>query len=669
MATTPLRWQSWGWDAAYAGREGYIVGERNPPLSHPELMSFPPDIDIVSIATNGSCGAGLTSTGDIWVWGYAENDGWDNTGAGRGCFGDQFPGTGESNSDNRYGTAIVNPPAQMTYPEASGVMQVEMTRVATFWLRIDGTVWGVGWNGNGEFGIGEDPTDNAIYHGTPIQLTGLPPNIKKIRAWPWGYGLFAIDSQNQLWFAGYDGMAFNGTGISPPGNTYPWGWQMRHIVVQGVPDNIVDIQVGFRQGTAGTAYGNTAHALLSDGTVMWWGRSMIDGGAVTETLWTPRLYPGVSGITQMYSTGVMYFLNAAGDVSGIGWDYGGALCNGTWATDPYGALGDYTQNDHYALPPLRIDLPDGRKVVQLTKGNMGAYAMMVLTDDQQIWGWGLNDNLWGSSDPTFGAEGPAGPGDIARLTAVSPPYPVFQGIFNPANPPSDLVLMDENAVLVLAPYIVAPLRPVLDFADTLTKLYLVMIDSSAWMFGGGLRTQLAADRDGRQMALGMVAVATAGEAAFFCDWKGQLWATGTVYAQNDATGEWTLQDIVGYVIQVPIKAEAITLMGPHGIGPSYMTPAALWVNRDRNLIGLGQSDNAELETGLLPSYPNPITQPTGGGYSWAAPDDASAVVATQPPFDYRQYIWRALATSNVAGYAYFGAKIGGPIRPQGHMIG
>jgi hypothetical protein len=216
----------------------------------------------------------------------------------------------------------------------------------------------------------------------------------------------------------------------------------------------------------------------------------------------------------------------------------------------------------------------------------------------------------------------------------------------------------------------APIPPILDMAtDADSSLYLVMVDSTAWVFSGNTRTQLYIDADMRQKASGMVAVACAGDAAFYCDWKGQLWATGNVYVQNDVTGEWIRATISGYLVKVPIKADQITLMGPHGIGPSYQNNTALWVNNQRNLIGLGDQADAELENGLLPSSPASITQPTGGGYNWPAPDDGSAVAVFPTPFDYRQYIWRALATSNVGAYAYFGAKVGGPIRPQGHMIG
>jgi len=242
----------------------------------------------------------------------------------------------------------------------------------------------------------------------------------------------------------------------------------------------------------------------------------------------------------------------------------------------------------------------------------------------------------------------------------------------PTGPGGSRTWIVNWAYRVYGPVLVEPLPPpppMLDLAATLTKLYLVLLDGTAQVWFNGTRVVLYLDSDSRNIAAGMVAVATAGEAAFFCDWKLQLWATGDVYVQNEVTGDWASQTLFGYLVKVPIKAETITLMGPHGIGPSYMNSAALWVNKDRNLIGLGQADNAELENGLLPSYPNPITQPTGGGYSWAAPVDGSAIVATQPSFDYRQYIWRALATSNYGAYAYFGAKIGGPIRPQGHMIG
>jgi len=216
------------------------------------------------------------------------------------------------------------------------------------------------------------------------------------------------------------------------------------------------------------------------------------------------------------------------------------------------------------------------------------------------------------------------------------------------------------------PVIVPPAPKVLDMADTPTKLYLVGIDGSAWMWNNGARIKLAIDMDGRQMAGGMLAVDTAGEAAIFCDWNFHLWATGQFYHQNDVTDEWELISLTDYMVPVDITARGITLMGPHGIGPSYMNDTALWIVGKRSLWGLGPHLYSSLMNGVLPSSPNPIAPPREGAFSWASSTNPDAVQVHQ--FSYRGWGWRSLATSNLGAYAQFERRAGTG-QPYGQMIG
>lgn len=211
-----------------------------------------------------------------------------------------------------------------------------------------------------------------------------------------------------------------------------------------------------------------------------------------------------------------------------------------------------------------------------------------------------------------------------------------------------------------------PAPKIQDLADTPTKLYLVGLDGSAWMWVAGQRTKLAIDMDGRQMAGGMLAVATAGETALFCDWDFNLWATGQFYHQNDVTGEWELINLLTYMVPVDINARGIYLMGPHGIGPSYMNDTALWVVGKRNLWGMSTHLYASLMNGLLPSSPNPIAPPREGGYTWPSSTHPDAVPVHQ--FSYRGWGWRSLATSNFGAYAQFERRAG-TAQPYGQAIG
>jgi len=212
---------------------------------------------------------------------------------------------------------------------------------------------------------------------------------------------------------------------------------------------------------------------------------------------------------------------------------------------------------------------------------------------------------------------------------------------------------------------VVPASPVLDFATTLSRHYLVQLDGSAWVWSGGSRTQLAIDLDGRQMAQGMIAVATSGEAAFFCDWVGNLWGIGKFYTFHEPTQVWMLVDRYGFLTRIPVEADAVTLLGPHGIGPAYMNPTALWVTNERRLIGFGPHETVNLLNGLLPSTPAPIAPPVQGAYAWRVTPPGHQTRR----FDYRNYPWQALAMSNVGAYAQFKALARKLLQGQGYMVG
>ena len=401
-----MTWYSWGYnDYAEPGRSGWVSGTTTP-LLDAQPTSFPGGVDIAHLVVGNTEGVACSTSGDVYCWAYLPAG---NTSLGQCRFGNQFT----------YPPNALNPPTKLNYAESVGAVEVAMTQQGTFWRRSDGTVWGVGYNQNGEFGTGEAAT---TYHGTPIQLTGLPAGVTHIFAKDDGLSTWAIDGSGRLWMAGNSANGEDGSALNH-------GNKLTHALVAGMPATTVT-QVAFDY--------RTVYALLSDGTVWTWGRNPLTG---TTPLLAPAALSGITGIQQIFVSdgpSTTFLLTTGNVLQGFGSDSGGMLCNGSWSGGSTG-VGSYVQNDHKSLPPVTITIP-GKTASKLFRGSSSTYAMFVLTTDGQVWGWGVRDNMWGNAPPAYAT---------TVTTPVMPPYQVFPTSFPSGT--TDGVIMAERALFVAGP--------------------------------------------------------------------------------------------------------------------------------------------------------------------------------------------------------------------------
>jgi len=398
-----MPWWSWGLDdVGETGRvpaAPIIAGDQ----VHMDaaLTSFPAGVNITSVVCAEVSGAGLAEDGHIYVWGGGR------TPTGVSKFGDQFVSGGVT-------ATTIRPPTMLTYTNASSATELAITNFGLFWRRTDGTVWGVGRNQSGEFGIGEAA---ATYHGTPVQLTTLPASIQRI--WPVcdAVGLFAQDGVGNLYYSGENRYSADGHGVANPAGTRI----LTFTTVSGIT-NVRELAIGGRSTT-----NRSYMALTNIGTVSFWGWNM--ASPTDTTIYAPTLLSGVTSIAEIHATNgtpAAYFLTNAGTILGFGSDDWAALQNGAFTG------GSYIGVDHYALPLLTISLPSGKTAAHLTTGSSATFAMFAVCTDGSVYGWGLNDYLWGSSDP-----------DVSIVEKL-PPIPLFPSTFGTTHPIVKMSLMGEN---------------------------------------------------------------------------------------------------------------------------------------------------------------------------------------------------------------------------------
>jgi hypothetical protein len=376
-------WWSWGSPGGGSYAPSWLgrTCTNTTPAYTPDRMALPMlgAADFFQIwGYQSGAGAAITLASQILVWGDGTVPNYNSPTPYQTKWGQQIPWTPPVAGFPNGTPPSLCPPTKLTYPDAIGV-QVVQTTGGTVWIKPDNTVWAVGKNVNGEFGIGEAA---GTYHATPVQLTGLPP-IQKIFGWDSAGttntmgGLFALDTSGRLWYAGnntwgMDGGAFN------TGNKLSWG------LVAGLSGTVAELCVTNRAASGTTTnIGASAVALMADGTVVIWGRNLI--GAASASLFAPSALSGVSNIKQIFAsypgggTGTVFLLNSSGQLSGIGRDLNNLLLGG---------------GDHYSLPPVALNI-GGKTISRLMTAGWQTAAMFVVTTDAQLWGWGYTDYLFG----------------------------------------------------------------------------------------------------------------------------------------------------------------------------------------------------------------------------------------------------------------------------------
>jgi alpha-tubulin suppressor-like RCC1 family protein len=272
-------------------------------------------------------------------------------------------------------------------------------------LKEDGTVWAWGWNANGQLGDGTQTNRN-----TPVQVMGLGGNgfLTNIVAIAAGSAhTLALRRDGRVF--GWGANSYGGLGnVTGSGSTYPT--EMVNENGTGPLGAIISIAAG------------DYHSLMlgANGRVFATGYNV--SGQLGDNTTTNRsrpvrvVGPGGSGaLTDVVSI-------AAGGQFSLGLKFDGTVF--AWGQNSYGQLGDNTTTDRHA--PVPVVGPGGAgtlaNVATVAAGRNHALAVKF---DGTVWAWGLNDNgqlgdNTGVNRPApVQAKGPEGNGFLESIFSVS----------------------------------------------------------------------------------------------------------------------------------------------------------------------------------------------------------------------------------------------------------
>jgi alpha-tubulin suppressor-like RCC1 family protein len=226
----------------------------------------------------------------------------------------------------------------------------------TYAIKNDGTLWGWGYNGNGQLGL-----QNTTNYSSPKQV-GLLTNWSSISAG--GYGAVAIKTDGTLW---------------------AWGWNVRGQLGNGtVISYSSPIQIGaltnWKQAAMhGDSADATCAAIKTDGTLWTWGANFQGqlglGSVVSPTGAYVSSPVQVGSLTNWKQVAVGWYHVAAIKTDGTLW---------TWGGNFHGQLG--LGSVAYVSSPVQVGSLTNWKQVTC---NSFSHTLAVKTDGT-LWAWGGN---------------------------------------------------------------------------------------------------------------------------------------------------------------------------------------------------------------------------------------------------------------------------------------
>ncbi len=323
--------------------------------------------NVASIGAGGLFGVALKADGTVWSWGRSFS--------GSAVLGNEKPAGGNS----------------LTPVIAKGLTNVIAIAVGNehvLSLKSDGTVWGWGYNNEGELGDG-----TAQARSNPVQVSGIG-SVSSIMSGLWSS--FAMQKDGSVWAWGSnlngefaDGIA---TSQSVPTKT------------SGISD-VISIEAGGSSGLAfelpGMYSRSYSVALKKDGTVWAWGDNIT--GQLGDGTNNSHGSPGQVAISSVAAISAKELHVAAIKQDGSLW---------TWGANGYGQLGDGTTID--SATPTQV-----KGLSEVAAVAVGADFTLALRKDGTIWSWGNNKFGQLGRDGKISPKSPAPISDISNVIAIA----------------------------------------------------------------------------------------------------------------------------------------------------------------------------------------------------------------------------------------------------------
>ena len=354
------------------------------------------------------------------------------------------------------GTTPLGPAGSIVAVDASGSLH-------SLALSGDGHVWGWGYNGDGELGVG------SIYDGSVVPVmtvgpggTGTLDNVVAVSAGIIHSLALLSDGTVRAWGGGFLGDNTYGSSSSPvqvvgpdavgvldnvvavsaggahslalvsDGTVWAWGYNANGELGVGSPYILSNVPVRtVGPGGAGTlnnvvavsaGYSHSL-ALLSDGTLWAWGANE-SGQLGANTFDTTSSSP-----VQVVGPGGVGILDNVVAVSAGNFHSLALLSDGTvraWGGNWSGQLGANTFDD-YSSSPVQVVGPGGLGILgNVVAVSAGESHSLALLSDGTVWAWGgnwsgqLGDNTFNNASPSpVQVTGPGGVGVLGTVVAVS----------------------------------------------------------------------------------------------------------------------------------------------------------------------------------------------------------------------------------------------------------
>jgi alpha-tubulin suppressor-like RCC1 family protein len=330
------------WGSNVAGQLYYNAAGSNTARPRPYANTLTANYDSIFSGRFFSYAINTTS-GDMYAWGNMNN--------GAGCGSPYCINGAGGQGPNAFGNWVaVQPPSKVTgMPTNQIVRKVACGAIHVMLLTYNGTLFGLGYNVNGELGIGSVSGGGYPNYQvfTPTKAIGLLATNFIADVACGDNHCLAIDSRGQLYSWGYNGYGQLGDGTASS--------KSNAIMIIGplYRKTVVAIAAAFY----------SSYAITSDGNVYAWGRNTIGqlgiGSTVTQFLPVRvNITSNVSVVALMAAPGIdghVLALTSSGTVYG-------------WGLNTYGQVGDNTVITRTNPVLMTVPIPAGSTIVALSAG-------------------------------------------------------------------------------------------------------------------------------------------------------------------------------------------------------------------------------------------------------------------------------------------------------------